>query len=275
MAKRRVGTESVSQPERLLREITTRLKAAVRDRQVGLIDDAQFTTRMAELEKAAGELDKARRGIATLRLSQGLQEGAERRAIPPLVRAADVRGAGQRVRGAMEAGRLGAERGALRTRRLGATREGIRRRVGGVNVPGFLGSQPATGIPSIQTGLQQLEQIAKPKELRVAGQKAVGAAKQAAGAGKWKRRGLIGGGMALGIPLLLKAMSGGEKKGGAEITPEIQMQLMQAMGGGQGGTDPNLTTGRQLRNVFQLLQIIKTLRDMQMMGAQPTPGGLV
>jgi hypothetical protein len=113
-----------------------------------------------------------------------------------------------------------------------------------------------------------------PGQARMKGKDAVGALK-GANLRKWGKRGLIGGAAAVGIPLLLKAMSGGEKKGGAEITPEIQMQLMQAMGGGQGGTDPNLTTGRQLRNVFQLLQIIKTLRDMQMMGAQPTPGGLV
>jgi hypothetical protein len=87
--------------------------------------------------------------------------------------------------------------------------------------------------------------------------------------------GLLGGAAAVGIPLLLKLMGGGKKKPGDELPPEIQMQLMQAMtqGGGQG-VDPALGTGRNLRNVFQLLQIIKTLRDMQGMQQQPS-GGLV
>jgi hypothetical protein len=134
---------------------------------------------------------------------------------------------------------------------------------------GAVGVRPEPVPPSTTLALPRRAMSIEPSEATMA------KAARPANLRKWGKRGLIGGAAAIGIPLLLKAMSGGEKKGGAEITPEIQMQLMQAMGGGQGGTDPNLTTGRQLRNVFQLLQIIKTLRDMQMMGAQPTPGGLV
>lgn len=90
-----------------------------------------------------------------------------------------------------------------------------------------------------------------------------------------KKTGLIGGAAAIGIPLLLKLMGGGKKQVGAELPPEIQMQLMQAMSQGGGrGVDPALGTGRDLRNVFQLLQIIKTLRDMQGLQQQPT-GGLI
>ena len=93
--------------------------------------------------------------------------------------------------------------------------------------------------------------------------------------GKLLKGGLLGGAAAVGIPLLLKLMGGGKKKAGEELPPEIQMQLMQAMTqGGDRGVDPALGTGRQLRNVFQLLQIIKTLRDMQGLQQQPT-GGLV
>ena len=85
----------------------------------------------------------------------------------------------------------------------------------------------------------------------------------------------LGGAAVLGIPLLLKLMGGSKQQPGSELPPQVQMQLMQAMaGGGGGGTDPALGTGRDLRNVFKLLQIIKTITDMQGLQQQPE-GGLV
>lgn len=102
------------------------------------------------------------------------------------------------------------------------------------------------------------------------------AAKQI-GRKKLLKGGLLGGAALIGLPMLFKALGGGEKTGGQDVPLDIQMQLLQSLGQGGGGrqVDPALQTGRQLRNVFQLLQIIKTLRDMQQLGQQPTVGGLV
>ena len=89
--------------------------------------------------------------------------------------------------------------------------------------------------------------------------------------------GLIGGAAAVGIPLLLKAFGGGGGGDDQGIDPQVQLQLLQSLGGGQGGRapDPALHTGRELSNMLKLLKIIETLRDSQAISAQPGMGSLV
>ncbi len=96
------------------------------------------------------------------------------------------------------------------------------------------------------------------------------AAKQAF-RGKLGKGALIGG-AALSIPLILSALGGGGKS--EELDPAAQFQLMQALqsGRGGGGTDPDLQQGRQLRNVLNLLNVIKQLRGMESTLGQPTAG---
>lgn len=82
--------------------------------------------------------------------------------------------------------------------------------------------------------------------------------------------GLIGG-AALTIPLILSAIRGEGKS--EQLDPAAQFQLMQALQSSQGGgVDPDLQQGRQLRNVLNLLNIIKQLRGMESTLAQPTTG---
>lgn len=154
----------------------------------------------------------------------------------------------------------------LPARQLAAGQEARRARLG------ILGLGESTKVPGGGT-LGDL--VTSGKGFREAATAAAGKAQKRR---SFRRGGLIGGAALIGIPLLLQAIRGGEKQPGSELPPEVQLQLTQALlGGGQGGraVDPALSTGRNLRNVFQLLQILKTLRDMQGLTQQPQAGGLV
>lgn len=286
----------IAQPERLLNEITRRLNEMVRERQFGAISGNDFLARLASLEKAAGQLDKTRGQIARLRIEQGLQDAAVRReggaivprgfrmgaSRPPMLRrllgSAFEKVGGEQLDPVQKAMRTGSEQGMRRAtglHRLGTAREAIRRRVGEVQIPSVIGTRSATEVPSIETQIKQLDRIAQPRKLAKAGRATIGAAEKLASRKGLMRGGIRGAAGLGGLALILKAIMGGGKEAEPGVSPEVQMQLMQMMGGGGKGVDPALSTGRELRNVFQLLQIIKTLRDMQAMTSQPAAGGLV
>ena len=153
-------------------------------------------------------------------------------------------------------------------------RAGIGIGSGGARIRSFRERPGGRGTFGVQPGRELA--ISSPALRLEPSPRAIGKAGKQIGRKKLLKGGLLGGAALIGLPMLFKALSGGEKSGGQDIPLDIQMQLLQSLGGGGGRQiDPDLQTGRQLRNVFQLLQIIKTLRDMQQLGQQPTVGGLV
>jgi hypothetical protein len=83
------------------------------------------------------------------------------------------------------------------------------------------------------------------------------------------KAGLIGGiGAAVAAPLIV-----GMFKGKDDVDPQVQMQLMQAM---QGGQNQGVNTSRTLIDTARLLSIIKGIQEMaQLQGAPQTAGRLI
>ncbi len=140
-------------------------------------------------------------------------------------------------------------------------------RVQGLGFP--TGPSRGGGPPSALRGTELA--ISRPQARLIPSESTLERAAKQAFRGKLGKGALIGG-AALSIPLILSAL-GGDKKS-EELDPAAQFQLMQALqsGGGRGGTDPALQQGRELRNVLNLLNVIKQLRGMESTLAQPTAG---
>ena len=80
-------------------------------------------------------------------------------------------------------------------------------------------------------------------------------------------KGALGG---LALSFIADKLFGGKEPKGQQIPPEIQMALAQQLGGRQG--DQGIETGRTLRNIGQLITIMKGLGSLQQLsGAQGAP----
>ena len=77
-------------------------------------------------------------------------------------------------------------------------------------------------------------------------------------------------GMGLILALLAGKVLGGKGKGGPEIPPEMQMQLMAQLQGAQG-QGQGVNTSRTLTDMSKMLGIIKMLQNMQQMGPSQAP----
>ena len=141
-----------------------------------------------------------------------------------------------------------------------------------VNTLGFpTGPSRAPSIPGISTGRELAVRPSTQRTIRFDEGKLERLA-QKSFRGKLGKGALIGG-AALAIPLILSAISGEKKQ--EQLDPAAQFQLLQALGAQQGGgrgIDPDLQTGRQLRNVLSLLNVIKSITGMQSVMAQPGAG---
>lgn len=278
MAKQRSTAGRSSQPDQLLKEARAALKRLERDVRVGNITQAGFDQGLQEIQGAVSSLDKARQG----RFALDVQTANIQRRNPIRAELA-LRSAGQPARQALQRGRQqGIANVARSRRRTGTTqrltraRQRITEAAGGVQVPGVFGSSAATENRRLQEPLRRLAAAATPRKVAQEGRGVLSAARGAKRAGGLVRGGAIGGAIALGLPLILSALSGSKETKGPDLNPEVQFQLMQALAARQGSqTDPALTTGRGLRNVVQLLNIIKTLQGLQSGLGQPQVGGLV
>lgn len=94
-------------------------------------------------------------------------------------------------------------------------------------------------------------------------------------AGKTASRGrLVKGGIKAGAGLLIAGLLGktlfGKEAENAGIPPEIQRLLLERAN--QNQIDPDLATGRQLRNQISMLKIAKMMQELQGVQAQPSRG---